>query len=92
MERLTPTLRLPAVLDSAAAPGLVAELSALRGGAVAIDAGEVSRLGGLCLQALMSARATWAADSQPFDIRNPSPEFSQTLALAGAEDLGIPRP
>jgi len=88
MERLTPELRLPAVLDAAAAPALVQELVALRGGALVLEAGEVSRLGGLCLQALLSAKATWAADGQPFEIRNVSNELKETLVLCGAENLG----
>ena len=88
MERLTPELRLPAVLDAAAAPALVQELVALRGGAVALEAGEVTRLGGLCLQALISAKATWAADGQPFEIKNATAELTETLALCGAENLG----
>jgi chemotaxis protein CheX len=92
MAALTPELRLPAVLDSAAAPALVRELAALRGGAVSVEGGEVSRLGGLCLQALLSARATWNADGQPFEIKNPSPALIETLALCGAADLGASRP
>jgi chemotaxis protein CheX len=88
VERLVPELRLPAVLDAAAAPGLVQELLALRGGAIALDAGELTRVGGLCLQALLSARATWAADGQPFEVRNLSPQMIETLALSGAQELG----
>lgn len=88
MERLTPELRLPAVLDAAAAPALVQELVALRGGALALEAAEVTRIGGLCLQALLSAKATWAADGQPFEIKNLSPEMTETLALCGADSLG----
>jgi chemotaxis protein CheX len=88
MDRLVPELRLPAVLDTAAAPALVQELIALRGGAVCLEAADVTRLGGLCLQALLSARATWAADGQTFQIKNLSPALNETLALCGAEVLG----
>jgi len=88
MERLTPELRLPAVLDAAAAPALVQELVALRGGALVLEAGGVTRMGGLCLQALLSAKASWAADGQPLEIRNLSTELTETLALCGAESLG----
>jgi chemotaxis protein CheX len=88
MDQLVPEYRLPAVLDAAAAPGLVTELVALRGGALALEAGEVTRLGGLCLQALLAAKVTWAADGKPFEIRNLSPELQETLALCGASSLG----
>ena len=88
MDPLVPELRLPAALDTAAAPSLVQELTALRGGALALNAGDVTRVGGLCLQALLSAKATWAADGQPFEIKNLSPAMRENLALCGAELLG----
>ena len=88
MERLVPELRLPAVLDTAAAPSLVQELTALRGGALALEAADVTRMGGLCLQALLSAKATWAADGQPFEIKNLTPAMQEILALCGTESLG----
>ena len=90
MERLVPELKLPKVLDSGAVDGLVSELLALRGGALSIDASAVERLGGLCLQALLSARTTWASDAQPFTLNNPSPAMREALALMGAEHLGTP--
>jgi len=87
MDRLVPEFRLPAVLDTAAAPSLVQELTSLRG-ALALEAADVRRVGGLCLQALLSAKATWAADGQPFEIKNLSPAMRENLALCGADVLG----
>jgi chemotaxis protein CheX len=89
---MTPTpcssgLRLAASLDLSAATPLATELVGLRGRAVELDAGDVSRIGGQCLQVLLAARAAWAADGHGFAIVNPSPEFLEGLALMGASDL-----
>jgi len=59
---MTAVVTLPAVLDIQQAAPLRAELLALRGQATAIDGSAVERLGGLCLQVLLSARQTWATD------------------------------
>ncbi|RZJ31130.1 MAG: STAS domain-containing protein [Brevundimonas sp.] len=59
---------LPSVLDIRAAGPLQAELLGLRGQPVTLDASAVERLGGLCLQVLLSARATWAADGQDLTV------------------------
>ena len=77
-------LRLSQVLDLNAATPLANELLALRGQAVELDASDVERLGAQCLQVLLSARATWAADGAAFALVSPSSEFSSTLALLGA--------
>lgn len=80
---------LPAVLDLNAAAPLARDLADLRGRAVVLDGSAVQRLGGQCLQVLLSAKATWAADGQDFSLAEPSPELSAALALAGAPDLTI---
>ncbi|HEY0438088.1 MAG TPA: STAS domain-containing protein [Phenylobacterium sp.] len=77
-------VRLPEIMDLNAARPLAADLLELRGGAVTLDGSQVTRLGGLCLQVLLSAQATWAADGQAFQVAAPSPEFDQTLSLFGA--------
>ena len=51
---MSTTITLPAVLDILHAESLRTELLAVRGQAVAIDGSAVERLGGLCLQVLLS--------------------------------------
>jgi len=57
-------IALSAVLDLRAAEPLKAQLLAVRGQEATLDASAVERLGGLCLQVLLSALATWRADSR----------------------------
>jgi chemotaxis protein CheX len=80
-------MRLPQILDVHAAAPLKAELVRMRGGAVELDASDVERLGGLCLQVLLAARAAWGADSCSFRIINPSTAFAEAARLMGAADL-----
>jgi chemotaxis protein CheX len=74
-------------LDMNAAAPLTAELRAARGAPLALDASAVRRVGGQCLQVLLTAQATWAADGHAFEITTPSPEFAEGVALMGAADL-----
>lgn len=80
-------VRLPAVMDLNAAAPLAAELLALRGRPVRLDASSVERLGGLCLQVLLSARATWAADGVSLSLEQASTALRDALGLAGAAGL-----
>lgn len=80
-------LRLTEVLDLKAAVPLRGALMEARGAPVQIDASKVQRVGGLCLQVLMSARQTWILDGAPLRIVNPSTEFTDGLALFGAASL-----
>ena len=82
------TLMLPKVLDAPAAEPLVEALLALRGQPLLLDAQEVTRVGGLGLQVLLSARSTWEADGQRLDIVNFTPAMQATLALCGAAYVG----
>jgi chemotaxis protein CheX len=75
---------LPKVMDLGAAKRLAADLLALRGKPVALDASHVQRVGGLCLQVLLSARRTWAADKTAFGIVNPAAAFEKCMAQLGA--------
>ena len=75
---------LPAVLDLAAAAPLLQALKARQGAAVTLEAGEVRRLGGQCLQVLLCARRSWAEEGHGFRVLDPSPAFSDALALFGA--------
>ncbi len=86
----SPVMRLPSLLDLKAAGGLLADLTARRGQDLVLDAGQVSRLGGQCLQVLLSAKATWAEDGHDFSIADASPDFLDGLALLGADSLFEP--
>jgi chemotaxis protein CheX len=86
-EAETATVVLPSVIDLKAVAPLHQELLAARGRPLSLDASGVSRLGALGLQVLMSARATWAADGQPFAVSQPSEEFNGALQLFAAPDL-----
>jgi len=84
---MTQTVTLGDALDMTAAGPLTTELLGHRGQPVSLNAAGVRRLGGQCLQVLLSAQTTWSADGQPFEIVEPSPEFTEGLALMGATDL-----
>jgi chemotaxis protein CheX len=75
---------LPETLNLKAAAGLYADLSAARGHDFALDAADVQRLGGQCLQVLLAASEAWRADGLELSIINPSDAFTQTLSLFGA--------
>ena len=81
------TVTLGDALDMTAAGPLAAELLGHRGHPVSLDASNVRRLGGQCLQVLLSAHATWSTDGQVFEVVEASPEFTDGLALMGATDL-----
>jgi chemotaxis protein CheX len=76
-------LQLGAVLDLNAAAPLHERLLALRGGALQIDASSVERIGGQCLQVLLSARTSWLRDKLPFAVTGASDNFVNTLRLMG---------
>lgn len=75
---------LPAIVDVRAAEPLKAELLALRGQPVTIDASAVDRLGGLGLQVLMSAVRTWHADGQVLIFINVSEAMTEQWQGFGA--------
>jgi chemotaxis protein CheX len=74
-------------LDLNAAEPLRQALVEQRGRALTLDGSQVERLGGLCLQVLISAHKTWAEDGQDLRLEHCSPELVQQLQLFGAEDL-----
>jgi chemotaxis protein CheX len=80
---------LPEVLDLTAAGPLAADLLGLRGAAMTLDASQVKRLGGLCLQVLLAAQAAWDADGQTFRVAARSPAFDEALALFGADAFDV---
>jgi chemotaxis protein CheX len=73
------TLELAEVLDLKAAAPLASSLLAHRGTDIAIDSSKVKRLGGQCLQVLLSAKYTWSADDMSLEFVNPSSEFAEAL-------------
>ncbi|MEH6664845.1 MAG: STAS domain-containing protein [Brevundimonas sp.] len=82
-------MRLPAVLDIGAAATLRDDLLAVRGSDVTLDGGEVERIGGLCLQVLISARKTWALDGKALTLAPASAALTEQLAAYGCADLNI---
>jgi chemotaxis protein CheX len=83
---LASPLHLDAVLDLKAAGPLKAALLERRGEALQVDASQVQRLGGLCLQLLLAARRSWADDGQPLSITPRSQAFDDALGQFGAAD------
>ena len=83
-------LRLADVLDLKAASGLQIDLLAARGRNLIVDASEVRRLGGQCLQVLLAADAAWRADGLSLQVTNPSDAFTQAVGLFGASLDGRP--
>ncbi|RVJ96073.1 STAS domain-containing protein [Sinorhizobium meliloti] len=81
------TLMLAPVLDLNEATVLHERLLALKGGAVAIDASAVERVGTLCVQVLMAASRSWEADRLSFTFAEVSDAFIKTTQLIGA-DIG----
>jgi chemotaxis protein CheX len=82
-----PRIVLGDVLDQAAAGPLHAELLSHRGADAVIDAAAVRRIGGQCLQVLLSASATWTRDGTALALVNSSQEFIAGVRLLGI-DLG----
>lgn len=72
-------------LDINAAGPLATELLKARGKDLALNASEIDRVGGQCLQVLLSAAATWAADGAELTIEEPSPAFLDAVEIAGLE-------
>jgi chemotaxis protein CheX len=75
------------VLDLQAAEPLRAELMSLRGRPVTLDASQVTRLGALCVQVLMSARKIWSEDGVYLTVDQPSSGFSEQWAAFAAPEL-----
>jgi chemotaxis protein CheX len=80
-------LRLAPVLDLKAATALAADILALRGRDLTVDAANVRRIGAQCLQVLLSARSTWAADGLRLSFAEVSDDFREGAALLGAGEL-----
>ena len=81
------TVSLIPILDLQAAEPLRAELMSLRGRPLDVDASQVTRLGGLCLQVLMSAHKIWSEDRVALTVNQPSSAFSEQLTAFGNPEL-----
>ncbi len=81
--RIVPVLELPAVLDLKAAAPLASAFLEKRGTELVVDASGVEKLGGQCLQVLLSAAFTWKADEMSFGVVDASAGFLDGLALLG---------
>ncbi len=83
-------LKLSETLDLCAAASLTGALRQARGADLEIDASDVRRVGGQCLQVLLAAVAAWAADGKALNVSNPSSEFIEGVTLLGAPSLAQP--
>ncbi len=70
-------------LDLPAARPLSEAIRARAGQPLDLDAGDVVHLGGLCLQVLLAAAASWRAAGQQLHIRPRSQAFEEALATFG---------
>jgi chemotaxis protein CheX len=78
-------LQLPENLDLVAAAALTETLLSMRGSDVSVDGSAVQRIGGQCLQILLSAQVTWNTEGASLEFINLSDEF-----VKGVELLGVP--
>ncbi len=76
-------LKLAAVLDLNEASNLKANILAMRGAPLTIDASGVERLGAQCAQVLLAAAKAWEVDKHPFSFGKASEAFLKTLQLIG---------
>jgi anti-anti-sigma regulatory factor len=79
-------LRLRPSLDPTAIDALLQELRRARNTAVVVEAGDVTRVSTLALQALLSAWMTWRSDGHDFHVSAASPAMIDAARL-----LGLPR-
>ena len=80
---------LPQIMDLKAASAVAERIVSYRGRPLTLDASRVERIGGLCLQVLLSARLSWKFDCLALTIANPSAIFSESLELFGAPRFSI---
>jgi chemotaxis protein CheX len=76
-------LQLKAVLDKRSADGLSADLMAMRGQDLYVDASSVNVLSGPCLQVLLAAVSDWAAEDRVLAFDDPSDAFIKALQQFG---------
>jgi anti-anti-sigma regulatory factor len=76
-------LRLRPSLDLTAIDELLKDLKKARNTAVVIEAGEVSRVSTIALQALLSAWVTWKSDGHDFHVASASHSLLEAANLLG---------
>ena len=79
-----PAITPPATLSAASAATFRAELEAARGGNATLDLSGVEMLGGLCLELVIAAQATWRAEGLTLTLADPSAAFLNDAATLGA--------
>ena len=79
-------LRLRPSLDPTAIDDLLQDLRRARNTAVVVEAGDVTRVSTLALQALLCAWMTWRSDVHDFHVASASPAFTDAAQL-----LGLPK-
>lgn len=89
---MSAVIALPAVLDIQSAETLRAQLLGARGRPLTLDGSAVERLGGLCLQVLLSARQTWAADGHDLVVDPASDAFTDQWNAFGAPAMAAGQP
>ncbi len=70
-------------LDLTAAAPLAKQIGEVKDGPIELNASQVERLGGQCLQVLLCAKRHFTAKEQGFQITNASDAFSQSLETLG---------
>lgn len=81
------TVCLPQHLDISVCQDLTEQLLSLRNTKVCVSAAEVSFVGALALQLLLSARLLWQNDGHSFRVIDPSNAFCDGLALLGYSEF-----
>ena len=84
-------VQLPAVLDLPAAGKISQAILAARGQDIECDASQVTRIGGQCLQVLLSAAQTWQSEGCAFSVVSPTDEFLAGLKLLGVDQTALVR-
>jgi len=76
-------LTLPARLDTATAPDVLALISAHQGRDLCLDFGQVTMLGARCLQVLLNAGHHWTAAGHSLSMSNITPETDKAFLEFG---------
>ena len=82
---MTARIMLDARLDTSAAEKLRSQLRFAVGNDLILDANDVERIGGLCLEALLTAKQVWAKSGHQMQLKNCSQEFLDDLGSLGVQ-------
>lgn len=80
---MTARVQLQGRLGLSDAEPLANRLRSIRGDDVEIDASQVTHLGSLCQQVLLSAASEWHGSGHEFKLTNPTEACIDQLALCG---------